>query len=199
VCVVSATFAGGRLCYVDTHEKWSAALIRKMAKLVDQEMSAAQVAKALGLTRGQVLGKMHRLGLKTKTSPRKWLTTALVEKLTALVDQRSSARQIAQAIGLTHSQVNYRMRYLGLKTNSKTEWPPGQAEKITELINQGLSHGGIAKALGLTRGQVLNKVRRLGLKTKNAANSKKGRTERSKRRGHTVSSRSRQPRSRASM
>src|SRR5580700_4285047 len=70
---------------VRTDQKWSAALIRKMAKLADQEMSAAQIAKALGLTRGQVLGKMHRLGLKTKASPRKWLTTALVEKLTALV------------------------------------------------------------------------------------------------------------------
>jgi hypothetical protein len=184
---------------VGTDQKWSAALIRKMAKLADQEMSAAQIARALGLTRGQVLGKMHRLGLKTKTSPRKWLTTALVEKLTALVDQRLSARQIGQALGLTHSQVKYRMRHLGLKTNSKTEWPPGQAEKITELINQGLSHGGIAKALRLTRGQVLNKVRRLGLKTKNAARPKKGRTERSKHRGHAASSRSRQPRSRDSM
>src|ERR1700732_2250739 len=128
-------------------QEWSAALIRKVTRLADQEMSATQIAKALGLTRGQVLGKMHRLGLKTKTSPRKWLTTALVEKLTELADQRLSARQIGEALGLTHSQINYRMRYLGLKTDSKTEWPPGQAEKITELIKQGLSHGGIAKAL----------------------------------------------------
>ena len=67
------------------------------------------------------------------------------------------------------------MRHLGLRTNPKTEWLPGQAEKIPELINQGLSHGGIAKALGLTRGQVLGKMRRLGLKTKNAASSKKAR------------------------
>jgi hypothetical protein len=156
-------------------QKWSPALIRKMAKLADQEMSAAQIARALGLTRGQVLGKMHRLGLKMKTSPRKWLTTDLVEKLTALIDQRLSAHQIGQALGLTHSQVTYRRRYLGLKTRSKTEWPPGQAKKITELINQGLSHGGIAKALGLTRGQVLNKVRRLGLKTKNAPKKRRPR------------------------
>jgi len=53
-----------------TDEKWSAALIRKMAKLADQEMSTAQIAKALGLTRGQVLGKMHRLGLKTRAVQR---------------------------------------------------------------------------------------------------------------------------------
>ena len=122
-----------------TDEKWSAALIRKMAKLADQEMSTAQIAKALGLTRGQVLGKMHRLGLKTKTSPRKWLTTALVEKLTALVDQRLSPRQISQALGLTHGQARYRMRQLGLKPNPMTKWPAGAAEKTIELIKQGMS------------------------------------------------------------
>jgi len=60
-----------------TDQKWSAALIRRMARLADREMSTAQIAKALGLTRGQVLGKMHRLGLKTKNPPRKWLNTAL--------------------------------------------------------------------------------------------------------------------------
>ena len=159
-----------------TDQKWSAALIRRMARLADQEMSTAQIAKALGLTRGQVLGKMHRLGLKTKNPSRKSLNTALVEKLTELTGQRLSASQIGQALGLTRRQVTYRMRHLGLRTNPKTEWPAGQAEKIPELINQGLSHGGIAKALGLTRGQVLGKMRRLGLKTKNAANSKKCRS-----------------------
>jgi hypothetical protein len=138
-------------------------------------MSAAQIAKALGLTRGQVLGKMHRLGLKTKNPPRNWLNTALVEKMTELADQRLSANQIGQALGLTRNQVIYRMGQLGLNTNPKTEWPARTAEKMTELISQGLSHSGIAKALGLTRGQVLGKMRRLGLKTKNAANSKKGR------------------------
>ena len=157
------------------NKKWSAALIRKMTRLTDQEMSAAQIAKTLGLTRGQVLGKMHRLGLRTKNPPKKSLNTALVEKLTELIGQRLSVSEIGQELGLTRPQVNYRMRHLGLKMNPKTEWPAGQAEKIPELINQGLSHGGIAKALGLTRGQVLGKMRRRGLKTKNAANPKKGR------------------------
>ena len=158
-----------------TDQKWSAALIRRMTRLADQEMSAAQIAKALGLTRGQVLGKMSRLGLKTKNPPRKWLTTALVEKLTKLIGQQLSADEIGQELGLTRPQVRYRMRHLGLKMNPKTEWPAGQVEKIPELISRGLSHGGIAKALGLTRGQVLGKMRRLGLKTKNAASPKKGR------------------------
>jgi hypothetical protein len=142
-----------------TDQKWSAALIRRMARLADQEMSAAQIAKALGLTRGQVLGKMSRLGLKTKNLPRKGLTTALVEKLTKLIGQRLSANEIGQELGLTRPQVRYRMRHLGLKMNPKTEWPAGQAEKIPELISRGLSHGGIAKALGLTLGQVLGKMR----------------------------------------
>jgi hypothetical protein len=154
---------------------WSAALIRRMTRLADQEMSAAQIARMLGLTRGQVLGKMHRLGLKTKIPPKKRPSTALVEKLTELAEQRLSARQIGKALGLTHNQVLYRMRQLGLKTNPETKWPAATAEKMTELIRQGLSHSGIAKALGLTRGQVLGKVHRLGLKTKNAASSKKDR------------------------
>jgi hypothetical protein len=49
--------------------------------------------KTLGLTRGQVLGKMHRLVSRTKNQPRKWLNTALVEKLTELTDQRLSASE----------------------------------------------------------------------------------------------------------
>jgi hypothetical protein len=148
-----------------------------MTKLADQEeMSAAEIAKTLGLTRGQVLGKMHRLGLKTKNPPRKRLDTAVVEKMTELADQRLPACQIGEALGLTRQQVIYRMRQFGLKTSRKTKWPAGAAEKIAELINQGLSHSGIAKALGLTRGQVLGKMRRLGLKTKNAANSDKSRS-----------------------
>ena len=70
---------------------------------------------------------------------------------------------------------------------------------MIELIKQGMSAAQIAKTLGLTRGQVLGKMHRLRLKTKNTANFKKDRTERSKHRGHTASSRSRQPRSRGSM
>lgn len=161
-------------------EKWSAALIRKMTTLADQGMSAGQIAKMLGLTRGQVLGKMHRLGLKTKPLPKKSLNTALVEEMTKLAGQRLSAGQIGKALGLTRNQVMYRMKQLGLKTNpkiaktAKTGWPAETAEKMTELIDQGLSTSGIAKALGLTRGQVLGKMHRLGLKTKNAANAKKG-------------------------
>jgi hypothetical protein len=168
--------------------KWSAALIRKMTGLADQEMSAAQIAKTLGLTRGQVLGKMHRLGLKTKNPPKERIDPALVEKITELTGQRLSASQIGEALGLTRHQVIYRMRQFGLKTNAetktnpkimtnpKTKWPAGAAEKLPELISQGLSNSGIAKALGLTRGEVLGKMRRLGLKTKNAANSEKGRS-----------------------
>jgi hypothetical protein len=158
-----------------TDQKWSAACIRKMTRLADRGMSAAQIAKALGLTRGQVLGKMHRLGLKTRNLPKKWRNTALVENMTKLARQRLSAKQIGKALGLTRSQVRYRMGQLGLKTNRQSQWPAGKAEKMTELIGQGLSNRQIAKALGLTRGQVLGKMHRLGLKTKNATNSKKGR------------------------
>jgi hypothetical protein len=159
-----------------TDQKWSAAQIRKVTRLADEGMSAAQIAKALGLTRGQVLGKMHRLGLKTKNLPRKWLNTALVERMTKLADHQLSANQIGKALGLTRGQARYRMGQLGLKTNPKTQWPARTAEKMTELIIQGLASSGIAKALGLTRGQVLGKMHRLGLKTKNAANSRKGRS-----------------------
>jgi hypothetical protein len=159
------------------NEKWSAALIGKMTRLADQKMSAGQIAKTLGLSRGQVLGKMHRLGLKTKNAPKKSPDAALVERMKELADQRLSASQIGKALGLTRNQVMYRMRRSGLKTNPKSEWPAGAAEKMTELIGQGLSNSAIAKALGLTRGQVLGKMRRLGLKTKNAANSKKDQSQ----------------------
>src|SRR5215471_7203248 len=82
-----------------TYQKWSAALIRRMTRLADRGMSAARIAKALGLTRGQVLGKMHHLGLKTKNLPRRWLNTALVEKMAELAGQRLSLNQIGKALG----------------------------------------------------------------------------------------------------
>ena len=159
-----------------TYQRWSAALIRRMTRLADRGISAAQIAKALGLTRGQVLGKMHHLGLKTKNLPRRWLNTALVEKMAELAGQRLSLNQIGKALGLTRDQTRYRMVQLGLKTNPNPEWSAETTEKMTKLISQGLSSSGIAKALGLTRGQVLGKMHRLGLKTKNAGDSKKGRS-----------------------
>jgi hypothetical protein len=158
----------------NTDQKWSAARTRKMTRLADQGMSTSQIADALGLTRNQVLGKMYRLGLKTKNPPqrewpKKWLNTRLVKKLTKLASQRLSAEQIGKALGLTRGQARYRMRRLGLKTTPKAEWPAELAAKIPGLIEQGLSNRRIAKALGLTLGQVINKLRRLGLKTRNAA------------------------------
>jgi hypothetical protein len=148
-------------------------------------MSAARIAKALGLTRGQVLGKMHHLGLKTKNLPRRWLNTALVEKMTELAGQRLSLNQIGKALGLTRDQTRYRMMQLGLKTNPNPEWPQGTTEEMTKLISQGLSSSAISKALGLTRGQVLGKMHRLGLKTKNA-----GKPGRRRRRAFRFSQRS---------
>ena len=158
-----------------TDQTWSAALTRKMTRLVDQGMSAAQIAKALRLTRGQVLGKMYRLGLKTRNPPKKWLNPALVEKITELAGQRLWVNEIGQALGLTRSQARYRMGQLGLRANPMIGWPAEPVEKLTELISQGLSISQIAKALGLTRGQVLGKMYRLSLKTMNAGNPKKGR------------------------
>src|SRR5215471_974712 len=122
-----------------TYQKWSAALIRRMTRLADRGMSAARIAKALGLTRGQVLGKMHHLGLKTKNLPRRWLNTALVEKMAELAGQRLSLNQIGKALGLTRDQTRYRLMQLGLKTNPKPEWPAGITKKMTELnLNPGV-------------------------------------------------------------
>jgi hypothetical protein len=39
-----------------------------ITELINQRLSHGGIAKALGLTRGQVLGKMRRLGLKTKNA-----------------------------------------------------------------------------------------------------------------------------------
>jgi hypothetical protein len=82
----------------------------------DQGMSAARISKALGLTRGQVLDKMHHLGLKTKNLPRRWLNTALVEKMAELAGQRLSLNHIGKALGLTRGQTRHGMVQRGLKT-----------------------------------------------------------------------------------
>ena len=154
-----------------TDRKWSAALIQKMTRLAGQGMSASQIANVLGLTRNQILGKMHRIGLKTKNLPwpKMQLNAAVIRKITKLADRRLSADQIGKAVGLTRDQARYRIRQLGLKTNPRAaSWPTALTEKMTELIDQGMSAGQIAKTLKLTRNQVIGKLRRLGLKTKNA-------------------------------
>jgi hypothetical protein len=48
--------------------KWPAWQTEKITDLINQGLSHGGIAKALGLTRGQVLGKMRRLGLKTKNA-----------------------------------------------------------------------------------------------------------------------------------
>jgi hypothetical protein len=96
-----------------------------MTKLADQGMSAAQIAKALGLTRGQVLGKIRRLGLKT--NPKTEWPAGTAEKMTELIGKGLSHSGIAKALGLTRGQVLGKMRRLGLKTknaaNSKKDRP----------------------------------------------------------------------------
>ena len=153
--------------------EWPAALTEKMIALLDQGMSNGKIAKALGLTRSQVLGKIRRLGLKTKNPPPKewpknWLNSASIEKMTKLASQGLSARQIAKTLGLTRGRAKYRIGRLGLKTNPTPPWPAELVEKVMGLIDQGLPHRKIAETLGLTHGQVMGKLRRLGLETKNA-------------------------------
>ena len=48
--------------------EWPAGQAEKIPELINQGLSHGGIAKALGLTRGQVLGKMRRLGLKTKNA-----------------------------------------------------------------------------------------------------------------------------------
>lgn len=138
---------------------WSAALIRKMARLADREMSAGQIAKTLGLTRGQVLGKMRRLGLKFRNPP----TRPPGRDRTGTAGRRNRHA--------TRSRSRDRMQTETPRRPQPNSWPAARTERMIDLVDQGLSHGGIAKALGLTRGQVLGKMRRLGLKTRNAAAS----------------------------
>jgi hypothetical protein len=63
--------------------EWPAGQAEKIPELISQGLSHGGIAKALGLTRGQVLGKMRRLGLKTKNAanPKKgrWLKVAHLE------------------------------------------------------------------------------------------------------------------------
>lgn len=157
--------------------EWTPGLVRRLTRLAQQNMSASQIADTLGLSRGQVLGKMRRLGLSlgsgtpAKRPPRRVAKRPPDFDATRLADLAGrglSAKQIGGALGLSRHQVMYRVRKLGLKLQPNTGWPQGATEMLAALADQGLSNGGIAKAMGLTRGQVLGKMYRLGLKTVNA-------------------------------
>jgi hypothetical protein len=54
-----------------TDQKWSAALIRRMARLADQEMSTAQIAKALGLARFSAKRVASASRRRTQPTPKK--------------------------------------------------------------------------------------------------------------------------------
>jgi hypothetical protein len=45
--------------------EWPAGQAEKIPELINRGLSHGEIAKALRLTRGQVLGKIRRLGLKT--------------------------------------------------------------------------------------------------------------------------------------
>jgi predicted transcriptional regulator len=49
---------------------WSEATTQKLRKLWDEGHSTAEIGRRLGLTKNQVLGKAHRLGLPGRASPR---------------------------------------------------------------------------------------------------------------------------------
>jgi len=157
--------------YSQIDNVWSAAMVRKMARLADREMSAGQIAKTLGLTRGQVLGKMRRLGLKFKNPPNRPLNrdaNATTGRPTVAGRRNPHATRAGSRPGQQPSQRRGHVQTEAPPSKPPTTWPAARTKRMTELVSQGLSHGGIAKALGLTRGQVLGKMRRLGLKTKNA-------------------------------
>ena len=49
-----------------SNKHWDIQIVRKMNKLIAKGLSASEIAKALGLTKNTVLGKIRRLGWKTK-------------------------------------------------------------------------------------------------------------------------------------
>ena len=48
---------------------WSEDKIKKLKKMWQAEKPTAEIAKALGMSKNSIIGKVHRLNLKTRPSP----------------------------------------------------------------------------------------------------------------------------------
>ena len=55
----------------DKRYKWSDTQVRELTKLAKTKLSTTRIAKIMGITRGMVTGKLHRLGIKRSENSRK--------------------------------------------------------------------------------------------------------------------------------
>lgn len=92
-------------------EQWTDERVDRLRELIATGLPTKDIRARLGLTRGQILGKMFRLGLQ---SPRVPWDDARTQRLRELAKQPLSYHQIAAELGVTQPTISRQMRRLGL-------------------------------------------------------------------------------------
>lgn len=115
---------------------WSAEERCTLRKMVDEGFEAADIAKALGKTRGSVYAYIHRHGVDYKAN-KQWRpheTALLIE----MVGQGKSAREIGKALGRSEGNVSSKMCRIRLQSGVKADWRGADWAKVAKLAESGI-------------------------------------------------------------
>lgn len=95
---------------------WPPEDVRRLKLYVASNLSYARMAKKLGRTRNQVIGKVHRLGLREPTS----------------ADRVASDNSLAQRIASVNRQ-RYLSQSVATRMKASTAWAPETVVGLSEL------------------------------------------------------------------
>lgn len=150
---------------------WTEARITELTELWEANTPTQKIARIMKLTKNQVIGKAHRLGLEKREPPMALLPVPTIgreqaERITELWPVKTIS-DIAFDLGVSRNRVTRMGAKLGLPAKSENRassiWPAERVETLTELHKSGLSHAEIALRLGASAYAIKNKLSDLGL------------------------------------
>lgn len=123
------------------NREWTEEGIQELIRLDAASSSITYIAEKLGMTKGQVSGKISRMKLR-ETRPKRTMangacntkkvdslyTDAVIAKIRELHAQGKWAADIAKATGFSRNQITGKLTRMGLTFEAKTKGPPPKAK-----------------------------------------------------------------------
>lgn len=123
-------------------DPWTTEMIGRAIRLFNNGASIAEIAAALGISKGQVSGKIHRLRRETdritrnpnpprETANRIFWTPERCEELRRLVADGKTDAEIGRALGKTDKQVCHRRIEMGLRKS-----PAAKRRAVARMVQK---------------------------------------------------------------
>ena len=150
---------------------WTEARITKLTELWEANAPTKEIGRIMRLTKNQVIGKAHRLGLEKREPPVAFKPILPIgrEEAERILELWSAKTiiEIAFELGISRNRVTRMGAKLGLPAKSENRassiWPPERVKTLTELHKSGLSHAEVGIRLGASAYAIKNKLSDLGL------------------------------------